>query len=293
MKLRHLEVFHAVMLAGTLSSAARLLHMTQPAATQSLQAAERQLGYALFTRQNNRLVPTTEALVLMPEVSRLMGQLDAVRRLALAQREGAHAPLRVLLVPSLAVVQLPAALRLFRQRHAAVALQLRSLHSAEIVRALALREADLGIVYGPPNPATGLDTQVLAQGRLVCVSRRPLARGGAVTLAEVAREPWIRIDERDPLGGLLAEHVARAGVQPEGGLAVQTHHTALVLAEQGFGVAVIDSFTAAARQDRALHVQPLEPEVPVTVHALLPAGPRPQRAAAAFVRAFAQALQAG
>jgi DNA-binding transcriptional LysR family regulator len=78
-KLRHLEVFHAVMLAGTLSGAARLLHLSQPAATQSLQSAQRQWGHALFTRQKNRLVPTAEALALLPEISRLMGQLESVR----------------------------------------------------------------------------------------------------------------------------------------------------------------------------------------------------------------------
>ena len=39
MKLKHLEIFHAVMLTGTISGAARLLHLTQPAATQALQLA--------------------------------------------------------------------------------------------------------------------------------------------------------------------------------------------------------------------------------------------------------------
>jgi DNA-binding transcriptional LysR family regulator len=289
-KLKHLEVFHAVMLTGTLSAAAKLLHVTQPAATQALQSAERQLGYPLFTRQRNRLVPTAEALVLQPEVARLMAQLESVRRLALAQREGSAAPLRVLVVPSLAVVQLPAALRLFRQRHAAVPLQLRTLHSVEIARALALREADVGIVYGPLPGGVALESQPVGSGRLVCVSRQRLGRGGAVGLAEVVRQPFIRIDERELLGALLAEQLARAGLQPDTAIAVQTHHTALVLAEQGFGAAVVDSFTAAARREPGLHVQPLEPEVRVTLHALLPPGTRAQHTAAAFVQAFAQAV---
>src|SRR5688500_13969677 len=51
MRLKHIEVVNAVMLTGTVSAAARLLHVTQPAVTQVLQHAEVQLGYALFTRQ--------------------------------------------------------------------------------------------------------------------------------------------------------------------------------------------------------------------------------------------------
>jgi DNA-binding transcriptional LysR family regulator len=290
MKLKHLEVFHAVMLAGTLSGAARLLHLTQPAATQALQAAERQLGYALFSRQRNRLVPTAEALALQPEVARLMEQLEAVRRLAAAQKSGAVAALRVLVVPSLAVVQLPAALRFFRERHGSVPLRIRTLHSREIVQALALREADVGIVYGAAA-GSGLDSRALAAGRLVVVSRGGIGRGTNVGLAEVLRQPCIRIDERDPLGTLLAEQAARLGVAPTGEIVVQTHHTALVLAEQGFGPAVIDSFTAAARRDATLVVQAIEPEVPVSLLALQPQGVRSSRIAGAFIEAFERAVR--
>jgi DNA-binding transcriptional LysR family regulator len=298
MKLKHLEVFHAVMLTGTLSGAARLLHVTQPAATQTLQLAELQLGYALFTRQKNRLVPTPEALALLPEVQKLMGQLEAVRRLAAAQRADAGATLRVLVVPSLAVVQLPAALRLFRSRHPSVRLSIRTLHSREITQALALREADVGIVFGQAA-TTGLEARAVAQGRLVAVSLTGLGRQGAkggqgspssVTLAEVLRQPFIRIDEQDPLGAVLAEQCNRLGLKPEGEIVVQTHHTALVLAEQGFGPAVIDSFTAAARSSQALVVQAIEPEVQVGLFAVLPQGTRSPRAAAAFIEAFTQAV---
>ncbi len=292
MKLKHLEIFHAVMLTGTISGAARLLHVTQPAATQSLQSAERLLGYALFSRQRNRLVPTAEALVLHPEVQKLMGQLESVRRLAEAQKSGAASTLRVLVVPSLAIMQLPLALRLFRARHKGVSVSIRSLHSREIAQALALREADVGIVYGTQAPP-GMDAQLLASGRLVCVSRQGVgrqARGAAVTLAEVVREPFIRIDERDPLGALLAEQCARQGLLPGGEIVVQTHHIALVLAEQGFGPAVVDSFTAAARQDPALVVQTIEPEIRVGVYALQPAGTRSPRVATAFVDAFGKSV---
>lgn len=289
MKLKHLEVFHAVMLAGTLSGAARLLHLTQPAATQALQSAERQLGYALFTRQKNRLVPTAEALALLPEVAKLMVQLEAVRRLAEAQRSGRTAPLRVLLVPSLAVVQLPAALRRFRAQHAGAPLAIRTLHSHEIAKALALREADVGIVFGHA-PVAGLESVPLASGRLVCVSRRRIGRAATVTLEELARQPFVRIDERDPLGALLAEHAQRAGVPAAAEIVVQTHHTALVLAEEGFGPAVVDSFTAAAARSPQLLVQPLSPEVRVGLCALLPPEPHERRLALAFIEAFRQVV---
>lgn len=70
MRIKHVEVFHAVMLTGSVGAAAKLLHVTQPAITQTLQHAELQLGYALFTRQKRRLVPTREAQALYPKCRR-------------------------------------------------------------------------------------------------------------------------------------------------------------------------------------------------------------------------------
>lgn len=284
MRIKHVEVFNAIMLTGTVSGAARLLHVTQPAVTQTLQHAELQLGYALFTRQRNRLVPTREAQALYPEVQRLVSQLESVRRLAGALRGGQQAALRILVVPSLAVHALPLALARFRERHPSLPVAIRTLHSPEIAQAIALQEGDVGIVFGhSPHPA--VQQVPVAQGRMVCVSARSGDRRSTVELAEVLRSSFIRIDERDPIGAMLAEQCAREGLAPEGGITVQTHHIAMTLAARGFGPALIDSFTAAAADD-SLQVRTLVPEVPVVISALLPQGERSPQPVDDLIDAF-------
>ncbi len=288
MRLKHIEIFNAVMLTGTVSAAARLLHVTQPAVTQALQSAERQLGYALFTRQRNRLVPTREGQALYPEVQRLMSQLESVRRMATALGRGEGSQLRILIVPSLAVRALPDALQLFRKRHPDMPVAIRTLHSDEIARAIALQEGDVGIVYGS-SPHPMLHEEKVAVGRLVCVShvRQPGGdRRTTIALEDVLGSPFICIDERDPLGTMLADQWARLGVAPQAGITVQTHHIAMVLAEQGFGPAIIDSFTAQASRSDTLHVRALLPEVPVEVRALWPQGVCSPRPVADFIAAF-------
>ena len=289
MRLKHIEVFNAIMLTGTVSAAARLLHVTQPAVTQTLQHAEIQLGYKLFTRQRNRLVPTREAQALYPEVQRLMSQLEAVRRIASALgRGGQDSELRILIVPSLAVRALPDALTRFRKRYPDMPISIRTLHSHEIARAMALQEGDVGIVYGSVHhPA--LHEEPIATGRLVCVSKvdAPGAdRRVTVAMEDVIRSSFIRIDENDPLGAMLADQWSRLGLEPHAGISVQTHHIAMVLAEQGFGPAIIDSFTAQASTDRKLHVRTILPEVPVEVRALLPQGVRSPKPIADFIAAL-------
>ena len=292
MRLKHIEVFNAIMVGGSVSAAARLLHVTQPAVTQSLAHAELQLGYALFTRHRNRLVPTREAQALYPEVQQLMSQLEGVRRIAAALGSGEGSRLRILIVPSLAVKALPDALRLFRRRHADMPIAVRTIHSNDIARAMALQEGDVGIVYGKPHhPA--LDEELVATGRLVCVSRQrreSADRRKTVTLEDVLRSPFIRIDERDPLGAVLADQWARLGLAPRAGMTVQTHHIAMVMAQQGFGPAIIDSFTAQADLDNSLSVRSLVPEVPVEVRALLPSGLRSSKAVGDFLAALRQVM---
>jgi DNA-binding transcriptional LysR family regulator len=293
MRLKHIEVFNAIMLSGSASGAARLLHVTQPAITQTLQHAELQLGYALFTRERNRLVPTREALALVPEVQKLMSQLESVRRLATALGSGAGSELRILIVPSLAVHALPAALQRFRRRHPDMPVAIETLHTREIARAIALQEGDVGIVYGSaPHPA--LHEETVATGRVVCVSpvsTRGADRRSTVALEDILRTPFIRIDERDPLGAMLADQWDRLGLAPRGGITVQTHHIAMLLAEQGFGPAIIDSFTARASHRDTLHVRTLLPEVPVEIRALLPQARRTARPVIDFVAAMRAVTQ--
>jgi DNA-binding transcriptional LysR family regulator len=171
---------------------------------------------------------------------------------------------------------------------------IQTLHSREIARAIALQEGDVGIVYGSlPHPA--LHEEVVATGRLVCVSKvagRGADRRSTVALEDVLREPFIRIDERDPLGAALADQWSRLGHAPEAGITVQTHHIAMLLAEQGFGPAIIDSFTASASRSDTLHVRTLLPEVPVEVRALLPQALGASRPVADFIAAF-RAVTAG
>jgi DNA-binding transcriptional LysR family regulator len=61
LSLRQIEVFHAVMLTGSLSEAGRMLFVTQPAVSRILASAENRLRYPLFERVKGRLHPTPEA----------------------------------------------------------------------------------------------------------------------------------------------------------------------------------------------------------------------------------------
>ena len=74
MNLRHLEVFHAIMQAGSVTGAAHLLNVTQPAVSNVLRHAEQQMKFRLFERVAGRLQPTPEARDLFPDVQEIFGR---------------------------------------------------------------------------------------------------------------------------------------------------------------------------------------------------------------------------
>jgi DNA-binding transcriptional LysR family regulator len=57
MNLRQIEVFRAMMLAGSVTDAARLLHVSQPGISRMLGHIELQLGLTLFERGRGKLRP--------------------------------------------------------------------------------------------------------------------------------------------------------------------------------------------------------------------------------------------
>jgi len=78
--LRHIEIFHAVMTAGNLTEAARLLHTSQPTVSRELARFEKVIGLTLFERTRGRLHPTVQGLRLFEEVQRSWYGLDRIVR---------------------------------------------------------------------------------------------------------------------------------------------------------------------------------------------------------------------
>lgn len=86
--LRQIDAFRSVIENGTVSAAASVLHISQPAVSKLLALFEQQTGLALFERVKGRLVPTTQAMRLYAELDRIfagMHQLD--RAVELIKRE--------------------------------------------------------------------------------------------------------------------------------------------------------------------------------------------------------------
>ena len=113
MNLRHIEVFHAVYVNGSVSAAARMLNVSQPSVSKVLRHAESLLGFPLFHRTSGRLVPTEDAHALFGEVAEIQDRVYGLREASRNLKRGAGALLRVSALPAIALDALPSTCLLY------------------------------------------------------------------------------------------------------------------------------------------------------------------------------------
>jgi DNA-binding transcriptional LysR family regulator len=270
MRLRHIEVFHAIMQVGTISGAAQVLHISQPAVTKVLQHAELQLGMPLFERVRGKLYPKPEAHRLFVETEKLHRDLQGIRRLAASLKGRAVETVRLVSTPTIAISVLPQAMTAWRRNFPETRCELATHHTSEIVNALRLGEADLALsLQDPRHP--GIVAEPIAEGVLT-----GMAPAGTWSPAECAQPlgpedltgELIGLADSDPLGELVIAACEAQGVQPVFHTVVQTYQIARSLVEAGAGTALVDPFTAASAVASKVQQRLWTPAIPVQLFLL-------------------------
>ncbi|MBB5215970.1 LysR family transcriptional regulator [Parapusillimonas granuli] len=269
MRLRHIELINAVLRTGSLTQAANLLHITQPAASKILAHAEAQLGFSLFRRIKGRLHATPELDILTPHIARLNQDMASVRRLAENIKRHPQGHLRVGCAPAIGLGLLPQAIRHSRERQPGVVFDVHTYHSAELVERLHVRELDLAVTFDAADHP-GMDKTPVGQTELVCLSAGESAdcAGKAISLEELASRELIMLDMHDRAGALLDDALSSAGLGMRPNIQVQTHYVACALAQAGCGDTVVDAITARAMLRPGNVLRPLDPPIPVPINVI-------------------------
>lgn len=261
MNARDIEIFRAVMQNRTLSAAAQVLHVSQPALSKALRHCEDRLGYRLFQRIGGRLVPTAEAQTMLPEAERLHQELQAFKGFARdlgghrggLLRLGASSSLAVSLVP-------PAVAALRRERHAA-RLTAHLLPLRELGEALLARRLDIGLALTPIS-LPGLESTVL--GSVPCVVLLPeghrLVAEPVLRPALLAGETEVGFASWQDFGHSLDQAFAQDGVERELAVEIGTTVGAVAMVQEGIGYAIVDGLVRR-RLPSGVVARPFLPEV--------------------------------
>jgi len=262
--MRQIEMFRAVMIAKTVSGAAKLLGTSQPGLSCMLAHMEDRLHFRLFDRTRGRLSPTPEAQVLFEEIQHLYegfaGLEHTLRRLA----KGEDRTFRVGASPSLGHSVLPAMLARLTARFPGLMLQFDILSVDQAAAFLATQRGDYALTLFPIDHPNVLSSRIAA-ARLVCAvpADHRLAASARITVADIAGEQILSFPPDTPHGTAIAAMFAGAGCPLKVATHVRFAETAVAFVAHGMGVALVDSFTAM--QPHAETVRFLEFEAPGTL----------------------------
>jgi DNA-binding transcriptional LysR family regulator len=261
LKIRQVEAFRALMQRHTVTRAAQMLHISQPAMSRLIADFEERAGFALFTRQQGRLMPTVEANVLYAEVERAFVGLDSITQAAQQIRAMRRGSLRIAGSPAVALEWLPRVLTSFAREHPGVDITLLTHSSSTVVQLVASQRIDIGfIAEAMPHPAVRLDRLTHEPMRCILPAGHRLARKRILKPEDLRDEPFVSFplsfDARRTIDRVFVEH----GVARQMTVEAQLSQTIVAFVAQGAGVALIDPVTASFAGERVA-VRRFEPAI--------------------------------
>lgn len=187
-----LETLCAVVAAGSISEAAALLRLTQPAVTKQIRALEAELGVQLLVRGPRGVTLTPIGEAIHRHAARAGSEAAACRRLAAEWRNPSQGRLAVGATPALVAYTLSPVVARFRLDRPAVRIEMLTGPSEETVERLLEHKVDVGLVTAPVDEPN-IRVSPLFHDALVLATapRHPFAWGGPVGVADLAGQPLI------------------------------------------------------------------------------------------------------
>jgi len=258
MNLRQIEVFRAVMLAGSVTDAARSLHVSQPGISRMLSHIELQLGLRLFERRKGKLLATPEAQALFAEVEQVYRGVARIDDCAQALKDGKMLTLRVLCSPSTGLDMVPRALTALGEEFPAARIYLEVVLAKEMVKRLGKHEADVAIsTLAIDDPL--LTARAIGRWTLAGVFPRghALEARRTLRLADILQERMIAFSPDTPQGRIIADWCLQHHCRPDARIEVRAGQSACALAASGAGVAIVDDLTARGCMTDRLSFRPI------------------------------------
>ena len=293
-RLRHLEVFNAIMRTGSVTAAARALSVSQPAVSAVLRHAESALQIRLFERHGGRLEPTPEAAALYPEVEAIFGRLEAMNRQVRDLAGGRLGALSLAGAFPIANGYLAQAVAAFAVDRPELRVTLQSLTSPQVIDRVAIREVELGLSYETRLPPE-LEGEELVRSAIACVlpATHPLAAKAEIAMRDLASTPIITYLPQT----LFRTYIDRAldGVEAalDVRMQVSVSLTGMMLAYHGAGVALVEPFLLASMPIPGLVARPLKPRVEMTTMLVRVKGRPRSIASQAFVEQLKRTIRDG
>ncbi|MGR3660145.1 MAG: LysR family transcriptional regulator [Paracoccaceae bacterium] len=259
--IRSMEAFVAVVSCGSMTAAAKMLGVSQPAVTRMVRDLEANVGFDLFRRNGPIISPTEKGIEFYQESQRVMANLMQLKDRAQAIRDGRISTVDIVATPTMAAGMVSPILSQLSDILPDL-VQIETTSAERVVHALRRRTADLGFSAFP-----------LDHERLTC-----LARFESHLVAVVQKGSVHDVDEPLPLSVFSGVRLATVGnsfrirnqinrafddqgILPTAEIVTNSSLNAVMAASAGIGIAISDPVTAYGVPVEGVSIRPLSTRI--------------------------------
>lgn len=289
-KIRQLEAFQATAKTGSVTQAAKLLGVSQPAVSRLLADFSSAVGFELFERKSGTLTPTSEARYMLTEVSRVFESLNHLEDLRRDLKERTAGHLRIACLPGFATSHLPKVLTEFLDQRPGVTVTLEPDRPERILEWIIGEQYDCGITDGfSGHPATErIDIPI----KTVCIlpQGHALADKKTISPIDLQNEKIVHSRRDSPFHVALSQSFAQQGVSLNSWIEVRQFTGACTIVSQGKGVSIVSALDAAQFEDKGVISRPFEPQLEHRLSILRPLSGNRSLLVLDFIEAFQESL---
>ena len=266
MNLRHIKAFRAVMKTGSVTRAAELLHLSQPAVSKLIASFEEEAGYQLFVRKRSRLIATEEAIFLLHEADDVLIAMERLENAIVASEPMRSSLIKIASLPGAANYLLPLALSDVRSQGFTLRVQISTLSSSNAMRQyIASQQYHLAVMEAP-EPSPDYDIIHVPQP-VICILPKndALAEKSTITPQDLANKPLASVGSNHAPHDALVAAFAASGVKYQPRFEIQTHLPAVGIVAAGLAYGLIDTVNAWTLRhflkNDAIVMRPFKPTV--------------------------------
>jgi DNA-binding transcriptional LysR family regulator len=223
---KQLKALVTVVEVGSVTKAAELLHLVQPAVTRQIQTLEHELGVSLFERTRHGMRPTAAGASLADRARRALAELDRARA-ELAPAPGVITGIvSVGLLESTAELLTEPLVAAVLHAHPGIELRVLTAYSGHLEQWLDSGDLDLSLLYNlTSTPSLNVTPLVSERLWVLAPAADGLRAGQPVTMAHAASRPMVMPAPGHALRTLIDRAAAQAEVEVS--IAVQTNSLTL------------------------------------------------------------------
>ncbi|MGR0277812.1 LysR substrate-binding domain-containing protein [Marinomonas dokdonensis] len=186
--LRQLQIFEAVVHTGSVTAAADLVHISQPAASQALRELEALLGRPLFRRHGKRLQITPQARHLLPQARAVLSQIEQIE--SMGNADELSGSLHLAASVSIGNYLLPKQMSDFKKQHPNIRFNLDIGNTQSVIQQLLTGKAEVGFIEGYCQHAE-LMTQTWLKDELVVFGSATESRDEKLEWQDLQDADWV------------------------------------------------------------------------------------------------------